>query len=73
MKVEILLVEKKYDLTKESNYFERSKLDSDQVWQGEITNVFIVFLFFFKIARISNLNEFAFERTNLCVHVGYKC
>jgi hypothetical protein len=51
------LVEKSYDLIEESNYFEQSKLDSDKVWQGEITNVFIVFLFFFKIVRISNLNE----------------
>jgi hypothetical protein len=57
MKVEILLVEKNYDLIEESNYFEQSKLDSDKVWQGEITNGFIVLLFFFKIARISNLNE----------------
>jgi len=57
MKVEILLVEKNYDLIEESNYFEQSKLDSDKVWQGNITNAFIVLLFFFNIARISNLNE----------------
>jgi hypothetical protein len=46
MKVEILLVEKNYDLVEESNYFEQSKLDSDQVWQGNITNAFIILLFF---------------------------
>lgn len=57
MKVEILLVEKNYDLIEESNYFEQSKPDSDKVWQCEITNGFIVLLFLFKIARISNLNE----------------
>jgi hypothetical protein len=37
MKVEISLVEKNYDV------IEESKLDSDKVWQGEITNVFFVF------------------------------
>jgi hypothetical protein len=42
MKVEILLVEKNYDLIEESNYFEQSKLDSDKVWQGEVTNGFII-------------------------------
>jgi hypothetical protein len=51
------LAEKHYDSIQELNNFEQSKIDSDKVWQGEITNVFIVLLFFFKIARISNLNE----------------
>ncbi len=45
MKVEILLLEENYDLIKKSNYFEQLKLDSDQVWQGDITNIFVVFLF----------------------------
>jgi len=42
MKVEILLVEKNYDLIEESNYFEQLKLNSDKVWQGEVTNGFII-------------------------------
>ncbi len=45
MKVEHLLVEKNYDLIEESNYFEQLDLDNDYVWQGEITNIFMGFLF----------------------------
>ncbi len=45
MKVEHLLVEENYDLIEESNYFQQLDPDNDYVWQGEITNIFIDFLF----------------------------
>ncbi len=49
MKVEHLLVEENYDLIEESNYFEQLDLDNDYIWQGEITNLFIGFLFVLRL------------------------
>ncbi len=48
-KLKFLLAKKNYDLIKESNYFEQLELDTILVWQGEITNIFLVFLFFFRL------------------------
>ncbi len=71
MKVEILLLEDKYDLIKKSNYFEQLELDSDQVWQGDITNIF-VFIYLKKFIGISNLNDnFHLKEFSLCVHVDF--
>ncbi len=74
MKIEILLAKENHDLIKESNYFEQLELDTNQVWQGEITNFFVVFKILLQIVGISNLNDnLHLKEVSLCVHASFTC
>jgi len=61
MKVEHLFLEENYDLIKESNYFEQLDLDNDYIWQGEITTIFISYLFVLRLIEFQIWWQFAFE------------
>jgi hypothetical protein len=62
MKVEHLFLEENYDLIKESYYFEQLDLDNDYIWQGEITTIFISYLFVLRLIESQIWWQFAFEK-----------